>query len=337
MAIRPTQKVVFINNKWWVGKTTLAYNVACKLSNLGNKVLLVDADPQCNLTLLALWISKYEDLGLFNQNTIYHVIERLLQGTWDYSLISPTNIRENLDILPWNLNFTDFDDVLTTSYWEVLQSAWAQRWFTVISALQRYMNHIALQNWYNIIVIDVSPSMTWSLNKTILLSTDFFITICNPDLFSKQWIMNLGTKIRKWRDEQQNIMNIADRSWTIPSGHITKWHNTFLWYVLNNYNVYSNSPISTHTEWLQTIVPEVERYLCELSKNWLVLKSKDILGMTQDYGKIAGEAQQKNIPIYEMQESDVWAEWTINVLHKCQTEIDSLVEELIFRLEKRWV
>lgn len=31
LKIKPTQKVVFINNKGGVGKTTLSYNVACKL------------------------------------------------------------------------------------------------------------------------------------------------------------------------------------------------------------------------------------------------------------------------------------------------------------------
>ena len=61
----------------------------------------------------------------------------------------------------------------------------------VTSAFQRYINEISLKNNYDIVLIDVSPSMTGSLNKTILLSVDFFATICNPDLFSKQGIVNL--------------------------------------------------------------------------------------------------------------------------------------------------
>jgi cellulose biosynthesis protein BcsQ len=52
--IKPIQKIVFLNNKGGVGKTTLSFNVACKMADMGHKVLLVDADPQCNLTLLAL-------------------------------------------------------------------------------------------------------------------------------------------------------------------------------------------------------------------------------------------------------------------------------------------
>lgn len=337
MSIRPTQKIVFINNKWWVGKTTLAYNIACSLANEWNKILLVDADPQCNLTLQSMWVMEYNDLWFFQKNTIYNVFERLILWTWDYTLIQPTKLRDNLDIIPWNLNFSDFDDLLTTSYGEVIWSASSQRWFTVISAFQRYINRIALDNAYNLILIDVSPSMTGSLNKTILLSSDFFITICNPDLFSKQWVINLWTKIKKWRDEQKNISNIADRWENIPSWNVPKWEHSFLWYVLNNYNVYSQEPISTHGDWLSDIKPEIYSYLCELSKNWLVNVSQEILWMTQDYGKIPWLAQKNNIPLYEVSETDLQAQWSIQLLEKCKSEITKMANEITERLLKWWV
>ena len=42
------------NNKGGVGKTTLTYHVANALAEMGYKVLMIDADPQCNLTIYAL-------------------------------------------------------------------------------------------------------------------------------------------------------------------------------------------------------------------------------------------------------------------------------------------
>jgi len=49
-----TQVVAFFNHKGGVSKTTSAFHVGWKLAERGHKVLLVDADPQCNLTGLVL-------------------------------------------------------------------------------------------------------------------------------------------------------------------------------------------------------------------------------------------------------------------------------------------
>ena len=44
---------VFIN-KGGVGKSTLTYHLGNSLAELGHKVLMVDLDPQCNLTICAM-------------------------------------------------------------------------------------------------------------------------------------------------------------------------------------------------------------------------------------------------------------------------------------------
>lgn len=47
--------IVFFNNKGGVGKTTLLCNVGAYLSlEMHKKVLVIDADPQCNTTSYCL-------------------------------------------------------------------------------------------------------------------------------------------------------------------------------------------------------------------------------------------------------------------------------------------
>jgi cellulose biosynthesis protein BcsQ len=47
-----SMKIISIfNNKGGVGKTTLTYHLAHALALMGKRVLMIDSDPQCNLTI----------------------------------------------------------------------------------------------------------------------------------------------------------------------------------------------------------------------------------------------------------------------------------------------
>lgn len=53
--------ISFINMKGGVGKTTLTINVADKLAENGNKILVIDADPQFNATQALLLEKQIQD------------------------------------------------------------------------------------------------------------------------------------------------------------------------------------------------------------------------------------------------------------------------------------
>jgi chromosome partitioning protein len=85
-------KVISISNhKGGVGKTTSAINIGAALNNLGKKVLLIDLDPQANLT---------QSLGLTNQAiTIYGA----LKGEHK---LAPITILKGFDIVPSTLDLS---------------------------------------------------------------------------------------------------------------------------------------------------------------------------------------------------------------------------------------
>ena len=53
--------ISFFNHKGGVSKTTTVYHVGWMLSELGKRVLMVDTDSQCNLTLTCIGDDRYED------------------------------------------------------------------------------------------------------------------------------------------------------------------------------------------------------------------------------------------------------------------------------------
>jgi chromosome partitioning protein len=69
--------ISFANMKGGVGKTTLCVNLAYELFRRGNRVLIVDNDPQFNATSALLQPKFYLDAVLKQdaQHTIYHIYE----------------------------------------------------------------------------------------------------------------------------------------------------------------------------------------------------------------------------------------------------------------------
>ncbi len=55
------QKIALFNHKGGVSKTTTAFNLGWMLAEKGKIVILVDADPQCNLTGMFLGINTDDE------------------------------------------------------------------------------------------------------------------------------------------------------------------------------------------------------------------------------------------------------------------------------------
>jgi signal recognition particle GTPase len=63
--IRPAKRIALFNHKGGVSKTTTTFHLGWMLADKGYRVVLVDADPQCNLSGLILGYKGQTDFEAF--------------------------------------------------------------------------------------------------------------------------------------------------------------------------------------------------------------------------------------------------------------------------------
>jgi chromosome partitioning protein len=141
-------KVISISNhKGGVGKTTSAINIGAGLNKLGKRVLLIDLDPQANLS---------QSLGLTDQErTIYGAIRG------EYKL-QPIEITKGLEVIPSTLDLSGA---------EVEMSGEAGREYILRELLE------PIRAYYDYILIDSPPSLGLLTINSFTASDEIFIPL----------------------------------------------------------------------------------------------------------------------------------------------------------------
>ena len=297
-----TKKLVFANNKGGVGKTTLAFNCAMSFAKQGYKTVLVDLDPQCNLSRLALGDDLYEGT-LFSSTykDIYDVLKGIVEGGADINLLVPavpvSNSGGNLSLIKGSVNLSLYENLLVSAYGQA--AAGQQLGYFQTSAIDRFLRERGLGDEVDIFVIDTSPSLSL-LNQIIFLGADYFVVPMMPDAFSVQGIENLGTVFEKWKQGWKVTGKAL--SGNTESKFVLSGDGLFIGYVINSYNVYGKQPIKDHRRWIEEIQKKVKKYLSEKhGRNGLVEKSwKEPLAEIQDYGRIPAKCQELGVAIFDL-------------------------------------
>lgn len=222
--------VTVFNNKGGVGKTTLTYHLAHALGELGKKVLLIDLDPQCNLTIIALqmdfihdiwaaedqfiedFASAREKVGeevfstiLKKPRSIHFALKPTEDGTAEVEkLPPPISLKNNVHIIPGRLTLHLFEAKIGERWSGIYQGdPLSIRTGTRVRTLA---HEYAKLYGYDIVILDTSPSLG-ALNRHLLSLADGFIIPCSPDLFSVYGIRNIGNALRTWRKQFESIFH----------------------------------------------------------------------------------------------------------------------------------
>ena len=301
MKFARSKKLLFANNKGGVGKTTLAYNTAVSFAKEGYKTVLIDLDPQCNLSRLALGHNNYTDT-LFSSTykDVSDVLKGIVQGGADINFsvpfISSPSV-SNLSLLKGSVNLSQYENLLIAAYGQA--AAGQQLGYFQTSAIDRFLREKGLNEEVDIFIIDTSPSLGL-LNQIIFLGSDYFVVPMMPDAFSVQGIENLGSMFEKWKQNWKVTGKALSGS--TENKFVLSGDGLFIGYVVNSYNVYGKQPIKDHRRWIDEIPQKVKQFLSEKhGRNGLVEKSWSTpLAVIQDYGRIPAKCQEIGVAIFDL-------------------------------------
>jgi cellulose biosynthesis protein BcsQ len=337
--------VCLFNNKGGVGKTTLSCNIAAHLAQKYKKrVLLVDCDPQCNATQLMLDESVtakfYRSKDTRNTGTILDVLRPLQVGEPTIGKdVRPLPANENrfgVDILPGHPRLSILEDVLSEAWGEctsgkiggIRKTNWC-------SAL-----HDSLDGEYDVAFFDIGPSLG-SLNRSVLLGVEHFMSPVGADLFSIFGIRNIAEWLRQWLRAYSTGLKLAEDG---APGILEEYgislepaiRKGFAGYTIQQYITKSTGGVRRATlayeRLLRGIPSEVETSLGRFFSS--VVDSESVhLGDVPHMYSLVPLAQSANAPIRALTSGDGLAGSQFKQAEKYASDLDSIVKKLAANIE----
>lgn len=169
--------ITITNNKGGTSKTTTAQSLAIGLAMHNKKVLLVDSDPQGNLSYVFKVLNAPNNLY-----TMYTGASDINNSRYRASFIQD-NKTYNIDIIPSSKKLANADNEFTR---EPYISIGCQ------TLLKTQIDKI--KNDYDYIIIDTPPTLS-ILTLNALVSSTSAIVPMNADIFSIQGLASLKEKI----------------------------------------------------------------------------------------------------------------------------------------------
>ena len=166
--------ITIANRKGGVGKTTTTLNLAYSLKELGKKVLVIDLDPQANLTRC------FDVENTENIKNIGHLLITEMEEE-SYLVEDYTKSYDEIDIIPSSIYLSAVETQM------IVETGSERILFEIVNQIKEY---------YEYVLIDTSPSLN-ILTINALCASDSVLITADTQLFAIVGISELLKTIQK--------------------------------------------------------------------------------------------------------------------------------------------
>jgi len=299
-----TPVLTFFNIKGGVGKTSLVYHLAWMFSHVGKRVVVVDLDPQANLTSAFLDESQLEKLWDLEKpqgdaDTIFQCVRPLTEAG---DILPPSTIQINshLVLIPGDLGLAGFEDFLSQEWPNNLGPGPLYRPFRILTAFWQVAQMAAENHKADIVLADVGPNLG-AINRSALIGSDHIVIPLAADLFALQGLRNLGPTLRSWRaDWAKRVANWSTPAFDLPSGALEP-----LGYIVQQHSERLSRPVKTYDKWAVRI-PSTYRssVLGVPGENIMPEFDSHCIARIKHYRSLIPMAQEARKPIFMLTAAD---------------------------------
>lgn len=315
--------IAFFNNKGGVGKTFLVYHLAWMFADHGVKTIVVDLDPQANLTAMFLDAERLEALWPDDEHpdTVYGAIRPILRGTGDIAEPRVEMISGNLGLIPGDLGLSRFEDKLSDA-WSRCHNR-NESAFRTMSAFYRIVQRGA--EWgAKIALINVGPNLG-AINRSALIASDQVCLPLAPDIFSLQGLRNLGPVLREWCAVWAELLTKAPPDLPMPNGAMQP-----VGYIVMQNGILDTRQINAYNRWMAQI-PGVYREAVLSEKMMslpLVAHDPYCLSLLKHHRSLIPMAMEARKPIFFLKSADGAIGAHVEAVRNCYTEFQKLAGKI---------
>ena len=309
--------IAMFNNKGGVSKTTTCFNLSWMLAQHGKKVIMVDADPQCNLTGMVLDLTETDALESFYRNNPDQNLRDALDPAFQSRPrpLSPVQCievpgRENLYLIPGHVGLAE-DEVSLGVAQQLSESIQALK--NLPGSFAHLFKITAEKYNADYIILDLSPGLG-SINQNLVSISDYFIVPASPDVFSVMAMDSLARVIPKWTrwaDRASDLEALSKADYAFPKSNLK-----FLGVIVQRYRLKNGAPTIAFQEYFDALDKAIDENLVPaLAASGLLLSGERYaaadfesayrLASIPDFNALIANSQQSRKPVFTLTQQDV--------------------------------